>query len=501
MTASYLRASARTLFGIAAIIAPCQTAAAQPQVAPFLNILPGTTTKAELDLTLGDPRRRLTGDDEIYEYAPPRTVEDTDRIIVSFWSDSRTVARIDVYFKVPLPADPLRDRIGGTRVVSREHAGIREELYYPRLDGLILAGSDAQAAAFSYLSQRYLASVYVERFDSLLSAKNLDAALVEAEKAAVVDPEGAQGYLAQGKYFESIGNFDEALAHYTTAVNAKTGQRERFRAALALAAMYETYRKAVDRADAEYKRALALAVRADGPEAHVVYGDFLTRQKKADEARAEYERAVELNPNHVKARAAMAATHWEKKAYGEALADYEVVIKAESKTGRPDPGRGLVMFRYAYCLAEAGRDDDALAAFDQAIAANGPEAESRFQRGLLERKNDHVRAIREFREGLNGASTDAALNRGLTNSLLLAGLTPDALKQAEASLKLAPQDPQRLLDVARSYGALKKKKESFDFARRAVASGLTDHKALTQDPTLALLQTDGDFKKLVGQLR
>src|SRR5206468_274051 len=162
-------------------------------------------------------------------------------------------------------------------------------------------------------------------------AKNLDAALVEAEKAAVVDPEGAQGYLAQGKYFESIGNFDEALAHYTTAVNAKTGQRERFRAALALAAMYETYRKAVDRAEA----------------------------------------------------------------------DYEVVIKAESKTGRPDPGRGLVMFRYAYCLAEAGRDDDALAAFDQAIAANGPDAESRFQRGLLyERKNDHIRAIREFREGL-----------------------------------------------------------------------------------------------------
>jgi hypothetical protein len=76
----------------------------------------------------------------------------------------------------------------------------------------------------------------------------------------------------------------------------------------------------------------------------------------------------------------------------------------------------------------------------------------------------------------------------------------DALRQAELSLRLAPQDPQRLLDMARSYGLLKKKKESFDYVRRAVAAGCTDRKALTTDPALTQLRDDGDFKKLLAQM-
>ena len=480
------------------------SAAAQSQVTAFLNVLPGTTTKAEVDLAFGDPKRRVSPNDESYEYHAPRGADEADHVVVSFFVDSRTVSRIDVYFKAPVAAEALRERIGGARVVSRPHPPGIEELFYPRLHGLVVsgAGPDAQAFAFCYLSQRYLASVYVERFDALLAGKNFDAALVEAEKAAVVDPDGAQGYLAQARYFEATGNVDEALAHYTTSGSAKTGQREKYRAALGLAALYERYRKANDRAEAEHKRALSLALRADAAEAHLLYGEFLTRQKKPEDARGEFLRAIEISPSSLEAHAALGAARWDAKEYKDALGDYEAIAKDPSKPGTaPVPNRGVALYRYAFCLGEAGRVDDALAAHHEALTANGPAAEGRYQTGTLyARKGDHVRAIAEFREGLKQSSSDAGLNVGLTNSLIAAGLAQDALRQAEMSLRLAPQDPQRLLDMARSYGLLKKKKESFDYVRRAVAAGCSDRKALTTDPALTQLRDDGDFKKLLAQM-
>ena len=502
---SHVRLVCLLVWTSAIVLASSGSASAQSQVTAFLNILPGTTTKAEVDLAFGDPRRRVSPNDEIYEYSAPRGADEADHVEVTFFVDSRTVARLDVYFKTPVAAEPLRDRIGGARVVSRTHPPGVEELYYPRLHGLVVTGTnpDAQALAFCYMSQRYLASVYVQRFDSLLAGKSFDAALVEAEKAAVVDPDGAQGYLAQARYFEATGNLDEALAHYTTAGNAKTGQREKYRAAIALAALYERYRKANDRAEAEFKRALSLALRADAAEARVLYGEFLRRQKKPEDARAEFQRAIELNPASLDAHAALGNALWDAKEFQAALADYEAIAKEPPTPGAPpDPNRGVALYRYGFCLADTGRIDEALAAHQQALAANGPTAEGRYQTGVLyERKNDHVRAIAEFREGLKGASTDLALNAGLTNSLIAAGLAPDAMRQAELSLRLAPQDPRRLLDMARCFGLLKKKKEAIDYARRAVAAGFTDRKALTVDPALARLQDDGDFKKLIAQIR
>jgi tetratricopeptide (TPR) repeat protein len=487
------------------VLASPRAAAAQAQVAPFLTIVPGTTTKAEVDLAFGDPRRRVSPSQEIYEYSPPRGTEDAAHIEVTFFPDTRTVARVNVYFKAPVAADPLRERIGGARVVSRPHPPGVEELYYPRLHGLIVTGStpDAQALAFGYLSQRYLASVYVERFDSHLAAKNFDAALVEAEKAAVVDPDGAQGYLAQARYYEAIGNLDEALAHYTTAGNAKTGQREKYRAALALASLYERYRKANDRAETELKRALSLGFRAEAAEAHVLYGEFLARQKKPEDARSEFQRALEIDPASLTAHSALGAVRWDAKEYKEALANYEAIAKAPVRQGAPpDPARGMALYRYGFTLADAGRPDEALAAFQQSLAANGPQSENRYQMGLIySRKNDHVRAIAEFREALKTASTDPGVNASLTGSLIASGLAADALKQAELTLKLAPQDARRMLDVARAYGLLKRKKETLDYAKRAIASGLTDRVALTTDPALAQIQGDGDYKKLIAQLQ
>ncbi|HYE85020.1 MAG TPA: tetratricopeptide repeat protein [Vicinamibacterales bacterium] len=477
---------------------------AQSQVTAFLNILPGTTTKAEVDLAFGDPRRKVSPREEIYDYAPPRGTEEADHIEVTFFPDTRVVARIDVYFKTPVGAEPLRERIGGTRVVSRPHPPAAvEELYYPRLHGLVLNATtaDAQALAFCYLSQRYLASVYVERFDSLLAGKSYEAALVEAEKAAVVDPDGAQGYLSQARYYEAIGNRDEAMTHYTTAGNAKTGQPEKYRAAIGLALLYENYRKAFDRAEAEYKRALTLAMRGDAADARVKYGEFLARQKRPEEARAEFQRALELDPSLLSGHIALGAMRWENKEYKEALANYETIVAATAKAVN-DPVRATALYRLGVTLAEAGRVDEALAALQQALAANAPAAETRYQIGALyARKADHVRAISEFREGLKAASTDAALNMGLTNSLIAAGLAVDAMRQAELSLKLAPQDPRRLFDVSRAYALLKKKKESIDYARRAVAAGFADRKALTTDPALASIQNEGDFKKLMLQVR
>src|SRR5258706_15277293 len=97
------------------------------EVPVFFDLRPGTTTRAEVDLQLGEPTRKTDG--PAYEYRPPRGAPEVDHVLVSYFADTWQVARIEVWFKTPMPAEPLREQFG-TRILTRDRSGTEhEELY------------------------------------------------------------------------------------------------------------------------------------------------------------------------------------------------------------------------------------------------------------------------------------------------------------------------------------------------------------------------------------
>jgi tetratricopeptide (TPR) repeat protein len=476
---------------------------AQSQVDVYFNIHPGVSNKAEVDLNLGEPLRKL--EDQVFEYAPPRKVTDTQRVVVHFFPDSRQVARIDVYLKTPLDPELMRSQFG-TRVMlrDREDGGI-EELFYPKLHALVLAGRtpDAKATAISYLSARLLADIYVERCNRLMSEKRLDEAQTEADKAVVVDPDYARGYLAQAAYLSDQKNYDEAIVRYLAATNAKYSQRAKGMAHARLADLYWRQKGWLDKAQPEFQKAVAVAPDLD--EGHLRYGQFLEAQKRGDEALAELSRAVDLNAQNTQARFQLAALLFNKGDLANALPHYAALSQwadSVSSSSANDNTKAGIYFSYGACLSRAGKSQPAIDAFTKALQKNPSLIQAYNSLGLEhQRAGNMEKAVESFRNGLKADSKNLALNQNLGNALLEGGKLQEARAQAESALGLKPDDAVQRFNVARCWGALAKKKQALYWVQQAVAGGFRDKSKLTGDHYLALLQKDGDFKKVLLQVQ
>jgi tetratricopeptide (TPR) repeat protein len=485
---------------LAALPAP---AAAQARVVPYAGLTPGVSSKAEVDLRLGDPLRKLVPDDEVYEYAPPRSSDDTARVVVDYWVDTMQVARIDVYPRVPPAAGPIRDQLG-TRVVTRDRKdGAREELFFPDLLAVILDrnGGDARVAAVSYLSPRVAGWVYAERSQQARAEKRLGEARTEADKAVVVDPDGAEGYIQQGQYFEAAGDPAEALVRYTAAARAKHGANDRAFAHAQLGRLYESRPAETDKARAEFDRAVAAALPSYRDRIRVWYAESLTRQKKDDDALAEYKRALVDNPANAHAQRGAAALLYAKERFGEALPYYEALSRAPETPAAAD--RGTIYARYAYCLGTLDRRAESIDWYLKALDNGYEKRPTAFNNLGIHYLNgrDAARALEYFDRGLALEPKDKLLNRNRTQALLDLGRHQDALKQAETALGVDPANGFRMVDMARVYGALKKKRDALQWITKAVDAGVKDVKALTTDPHLALIQRDSNFRRLVESIR
>lgn len=481
-------------------------AAAQARVVPYSGLTPGTSTKAEVDLKLGDPLRKVVPDDEIYEYAPPRGSDDTAKIIVDYWVDTMQIARIDVYPKTPPAAAPIRDQFG-TRVIGRDRTdGAREELFFPDLLALILknGAADAPVLAVSYLSPRTAGWVYADRSHDARNQKRLGEARTEADKAVVVDPDGSEGYVAQGQYFEVAGDPAEALVRFTAATRAKYGVNDRAFAHAQAGRLYETKLGDLDKARTEFDRAIAVASPTYRDRVRVWLAESLSRQKKDDEALAEYRRALIDNPANGQAqRGAAHVLYSVKDQYKDALPYYEALSRAAEKAASPPADRAMLFGRYGYCLGAVERWRESIEWYLKALDAGYVPKVTLFNNLATDHLHlkEPERALEYVDKGLAIEPKDKLLRRNRTQALLDLGRYQDALKQAEEALAVDSESGFRMLDVGRCYGALRKKRDALKWISKAVAAGVKDVKALTTDPYLALVQRDTSFRRLMDTIR
>jgi tetratricopeptide (TPR) repeat protein len=185
-----------------------------------------------------------------------------------------------------------------------------------------------------------------------------------------------------------------------------------------------------------------------------------------------------------------------------ALPHYAALAQAlESSPGANHGSEARVYFAYGTCLAKAGKSPAAIEAFTKAVQKDPALIAGYNSLGLeYQRAGMADRAVESFRAGLKVDAKNLPLHQNLGNALLDGGRLQEARAQAETALNLKPDDALQRFNVARCWGALSKKKQALTWVKQAIAGGFRDRARLTGDRHLALLQKDGDFKKILAQM-
>lgn len=491
---------------------PQSVFAAQGAGPVFFGIQPGITTKAEVDLTLGEPIGKSQPGSNLYEYAPPGGATEAARVVVAVFFDTKQVSRVEVHLRAPIPAAALREQFGTRLMVKEMAAGGSEEIYYPKLQGIIISEKTADtAAAISFLSPRLLADVYVDRFNEQLQAKAYEEAMNSADKAVLIAPDYARGYTAQGLVFYFQKKFDEAIVRLLAATQAKHSPSHKARAHAWLADIYWHEGNKPDRAVEEIVKAIAIFPENDS--AHEFYGQILVRKKQPDLAIQEFSKAVELNSQNWVARKELATLFYDQKQYEKAWPHYEALsawVESQPASRYDDSAKSSIYFRYAYSLASSGKGDREAEKerYEKVIAAYKKSLEKKPEAITYNNTGRQLQALKRYQEAeehyRKGLSLDPKYvigNRNLGRLLLEMGRTEEALPQVERTLALEPNNAHHMLDVARGFAGMNETRKARQWIRKAAEAGYRDSAlTLMADRYLGrIIQEDDDLQELLRQ--
>lgn len=440
----------------------------------FLGLTPGVTSRAAIDLQL--EYIGVLPDENAHEYHPPPQVTDVARVIISYFEDTAIMARLDVHIKQPLAVEGLRSRFGHLLLSRSRQDGGNEEIYYPAMQALVFYGDDTMApvsslsrvSAISYLSPRYLADINLDRFNELKKKGAIADAKLEADKAILIAPDYARGYLGLGIYFEQMKNFDSALDAYRTAAKSGDGLASKARAMAYLGTLTSRYKKDDKAAEAIFKQ--GLQIWSLDAEINQNYGWFLWLKKRDKEAIPLLYKAFELDIYHAQQWLKSANNHYNKKNYQHAADFYQLLTawfdKNNATQAEPKLRADTNRF-YSYSLAQLKK---------------------------------YPEAINQNRKTLTLLPDDFIMLRELGFNLMVTGQYPEALNKLQKAQAMFPKNPWMMVMMARIHASMGQQKKAFQWLAAAIKAGYKNKSFLEQDEFLASIRGKRQFNKLIKTL-
>lgn len=473
------------------------------EVVPFFSLRAGTSDRTAAEAWLGPPIRPCSADR--CDYPAPPQADDLDHLGIEYDPEDQRVRRLDAWLKAPLQAAGLAGRFGATVLQRERRDGRREELFFPRLNGLILDHDRPDlVVAISYLAPRELADAFADQANRLVRDKQYAASGEPADNAVRVDPDYARGYLVQGMHYYYLKDYDEAVVRFTAAARAPYTARKRAHARVWLALVYWKQRDRPELAEEEFRQAFALA--PGFATAYLEHGRFLKAREQFEPAIEAFTRASQLDAASVEARMELARLLFERKDWNRALPVLEKLV-AWADAGRDDIhgalSRAGIYSCYGYTLAAIrgepnplGGDDGTgariIAAYEKAIQLKPDTVWVHEQLGIeYERAGEQAKAEAAYRRALGLDPGHLGVNRRLADLLLELHRYDEARRQAEFVLKLKPDDAWQMMNVARAHARLGRRADTLAWLRRAGAAGYR-----AQDIGLSL--EDGYFTDIVS---
>jgi protein O-GlcNAc transferase len=232
----------------------------------------------------------------------------------------------------------------------------------------------------------------------------------------------------------------------------------------------------------------------------------LYRADRLEEARAAAETVLEQDPNHAAALNLLGVLHRRRAAFARARhyleraaardpdketawinlgnvhldqEDPEAAASAYSKALSAAPGRADTWRLLGNALGRAGRDKDAIAALDRAVAARVPFA-------LRDRARAHYAggridaALADLDAALAETPADPDLNLIRAQMLRLSGRGAEGMALLRSLLAAAPDNPDTHMALADAYLAEEQREQANDHYRRAAESRPGDEQILAK---------------------
>jgi tetratricopeptide (TPR) repeat protein len=235
-------------------------------------------------------------------------------------------------------------------VASLPRRGLDWDAVIAEGEALLAAEEEAFVPAIAHP----LAAAYHQRASRAWAQGDLDAALVDAERAADLDGVYLPYATTRAILLEAHGRLDEAQSVIEAAIAASRGAR-RYRGS------------APDSPDERYRPA---PTDADRARAHAVRGSILLRQGAPAEAEIDLRRAVHLCPTSALYAHSLGVASF-------ALGDFEAAAESEASSVELDPTNTRYRWALVKSLLRLGRGDEAREHAEAVLAQEPGVAEHR----------------------------------------------------------------------------------------------------------------------------
>ena len=201
-------------------------------------------------------------------------------------------------------------------------------------------------------------------------------------------PDDPDDSFRAGNKSHQSGDYDEAIKHYTKAINLKPDFVEAYTNRGAAYAENKEH----DRAIKDFNRVIELD--HNDVDAYYNRGVIYQRKEKHDFAIADYTKAIKLKPDFVKAYNNRGAAYAGKGEHDRAIEDFNRVIELDPDDASAYTNRGA-----AY--SEKGEHDRTIEDFSKAIELDPNDAVAYYNRGVVYlEKEEYDRAIADYTKAI-----------------------------------------------------------------------------------------------------